>query len=67
MLMGVDMTGFLADRHAKLRNVSTSAVSTDSPTPDVPEVAGPSDGDVELLPWHRNPVNLVAYMKRPQQ
>lgn len=68
MLMGVDMTGFLADGHAKLRNVSTPTVSTASPTPDAADasdaarVGGPSDGDVELLPWHRNPVNVVAIL-----
>ncbi len=62
MLMGVDMTGFLADGRAKLRNVSTPTVSTASPTPDAPGATGPSDGDDELLSWHRNPVNLVAIL-----
>lgn len=67
MLMGVDMTVFLADQRAKLRHVSTSI---DPQTPGAQEpsiVAGEStetgDADqVEILPWHRNPVNLAAIL-----
>jgi uncharacterized protein (DUF305 family) len=75
MLMGVDMTGFLADRRAKLRNVSIHPDPATAPDASGPvQVTDPSgDGtargdvgdvgdDVEVLPWHRNPINLVAIL-----
>lgn len=67
MLMGVDMTGFLADHRAKLRNVSIAPDHSDiDPTassPDTGDEVDARDGDeVEVLPWHRNPVNLVAIL-----
>ena len=54
MLMGVDMTSFLPDRHGKLRTVSTS-------TPAEPslDAAADDDDDIVLLPWWRNPLNLI--------
>jgi uncharacterized protein (DUF305 family) len=55
MLMGVDMTGFLAERRAKLRNVSTDTAPSTSSMTDAPEPD-------EVMPWHRNPVNLVAIL-----
>lgn len=53
MLMGVDMTVFLADKRAKLRNVSTTV--DPHPNDGLPD-------DVEMLPWHRNPANLVVLL-----
>lgn len=55
MLIGVDMTVFLADRRAMLETVSTA---TDQPNGDIE-----TDSDrIEILPWWRNPVNLVAIL-----
>lgn len=62
MLMGVDMTGFLADHRAKLRNVSIAPDPADL-DPTSPDPSADLDGDaVEVLPWHRNPINLVAIL-----
>jgi uncharacterized protein (DUF305 family) len=59
--MGVDMTVFLADGRGKLRNVS----ATIEPEVTHPSAVGePSEAgsDTELLPWHRNPVNLISIL-----
>jgi len=53
MLMGVDMTVFLADKRAKLRNVSTTV--DPHPHDGLPD-------DTVMLPWHRNPANLVVLL-----
>lgn len=42
--------------------MSTPTVSTASPSPDASDASGRLEGDDELLPWHRNPVNLVAIL-----
>jgi len=55
MLMGVDMTVFLADRRAMLETVSTE---TDQPNGDFETEID----EIEILPWWRNPVNLVAVL-----
>jgi uncharacterized protein (DUF305 family) len=64
MLMGVDMTGFLADDRAKLRNVSIAPdPATTDPTAATREGGSGVDGDeVEVLPWHRNPINLASIL-----
>jgi uncharacterized protein (DUF305 family) len=67
MLIGVDMTPFLADRHGKLRNVNTT-IDPDTPANDGhrgrDDLIDPADelddDDIVVLPWHRNPVNMVA-------
>ena len=65
MLMGVDMTGVLADGRATLRSVNTSRTADPiepadaaEPHPDAGDDAG--DDAVEVLAWYRNPVNLVT-------
>lgn len=61
MLMGVDMTVFLADGRAMLETVSTATDPSARDTPDdTPNDTREDASEVEVLPWWRNPVNLVA-------
>ncbi len=70
MLMGVDMTVFLADRRGKLRHVSTTIDPPSSETSAASAASGiAADGsssddaaDAVVLPWHRNPINLMAIL-----